>query len=103
MPPSAMPAPAAAAAAPPAPAIPAAIPENVGGSSLLVSFVNRDGSPVAAPPAATNEPVQMTIIVPEEGMPKQAVLAPTAPAEPEAKPPELSGWDELSFEYLPLQ
>ena len=77
------------------------VPEAVAGGRLLVSFVNPDGSPITSePPASIQEPVQMTIIVPEQGLPQMAVLAPINAPEREPKLPELRGWEELSFEFL---
>jgi tetratricopeptide (TPR) repeat protein len=77
------------------------VPEAVAGSRLLVSFVNPDGSPITSePPASPQEPVQMTIIVPEQGLPQKALLVPTSAPEHELKLPELRGWEELSFEFL---
>jgi tetratricopeptide (TPR) repeat protein len=79
------------------------IPDGVGGSSLLVSFVGPDGSPIASSPAAApQDPVQMTIIVPEEGLPKHAVLTPVDAPSPETKLVDLTGWEELSFEFLAI-
>lgn len=83
------------------------IPEGVGGNNLVVSFVGADGSPITrGPAAAPQDPVELTIVVPQEGMPRQAVLTPVMPADLDlsqpAEPREINGWEDLSFEYLAL-
>ena len=97
------------AANPTPPPLSSPIPEKVAGSNLLVSFMNPDGSPIVSAPLSTpQDNVELTIVVPESGMPRQAVLAPIAMAAngPEAPatiaPRVLTGWEELSFEFLCL-
>ena len=97
------------AANPTPPPLSSPIPEKVAGSNLLVSFMNPDGSPILSAPLSTpQDNVELTIVVPETGMPRQAVLAPVAMAAngPEVPatvaPRVLTGWEELSCEFLCL-
>jgi tetratricopeptide (TPR) repeat protein len=95
-------------------------------AGLPVSFVDPQGKAVAPPPSTPSVPLQLTVVLPEGGVPKGPVTArvqseadavetrsaverSSVPALEEkletrkAKVEVRCGWDELVFDFLPLR
>jgi tetratricopeptide (TPR) repeat protein len=67
-----------------------------------VSFINANGSPISAPPGPPSDvPLHLTIVLPDGGMNSHTLLVPADSIDVDVKDTPLTGWDELSFDYLP--
>jgi len=72
-------------------------------SRIEVSFINSSGSPISAAPGPSSEvPLHLTIVLPENGVHGgHTLLVPADSIDVDVKDTQLTGWDELSFDYLP--
>jgi tetratricopeptide (TPR) repeat protein len=69
---------------------------------IEVSFISSNGSPIpAAPGPPSDVPLHLTVVLPNSGVHGQTLLVPVDAADLSFKDAPLTGWDELSFDYLP--
>ena len=70
---------------------------------IEVSFINSNGSPISAAPGQPSDvPLHLTIVLPDSGVHGgHTLLVPADSIDVDVKDTQLTGWDELSFDYLP--
>jgi tetratricopeptide (TPR) repeat protein len=67
-----------------------------------ISFVNANGSPIStAPTQSLREPLHLTVVLPDRGIRDHTLLVPADAADADQQHAPLTGWDELSFDFLP--
>ena len=69
---------------------------------IEVSFINPSGSPISAASGPPSDvPLHLTVVLPNTGVRGHTLLVPADSIDVDVKDTPLTGWDELSFDYLP--